>query len=165
VQGSRRAGYRAGMYNYFDNCGPVIQILPDFLAENHYQDISDETKTPFQKAFPTNMPTFQWLKTQLERIRSMSEFMTVASINIVPWFAVFPFEKELGSFSGPHVLVDVGGGFGQQCANLVSRYPELRAKLVLEDLEPISQQIPPSFAGQLGGVERVPFDLFKTSDR
>ncbi|KAF7536990.1 hypothetical protein G7054_g4069 [Neopestalotiopsis clavispora] len=154
-------GYRGGIYHFFNNCGPVFQAFPDFLAENKYQDIDDASKTAFQKAFPTDLPAFQWLPTQPERFGPLQQVMTVQGALGNQWFAVFPFEKELGNFSGPHVLVDVGGGFGHQCVALRARYPELQGKLVLEDLQQALEHLPPPLATQLKGVEQVAHNFFE----
>lgn len=153
-------GYSAGIYTYFDNFGPVYQALPEFLAATGYRDIVNENNTPFQKVFLTDLPVFRWLATQPERSRPLHEFMTTLNAEGVPWFDAFPLERELGSFSGPHVLVDVGGGFGQQCVNLKLRYPALQGKLVLQDLPQTLEQLPPPIMAQLDGVERMPHDFF-----
>jgi demethylsterigmatocystin 6-O-methyltransferase len=76
--------------------------------------------------------------------------------------AVFPFEAELGDFAGPRVPVDVGGGFGHQCVALQARYPELRGRLVLQDLPQALEHLPPPLAAQLGGVvEQMAHDVFQ----
>lgn len=155
-------GYRGGIYHFFNNCGPVFQAFPDFLAENKYQDVNDASNTAFQKAFDTNLPAFQWLPTQPERFHPLQQVMTVQGALGNQWFSVFPFEKELGAFSSSsrHVLVDVGGGFGHQCVALKTRYPELQGKLVLEDLPQTLEHMPLPFAAQLEGVEQLAHDFF-----
>ncbi|KAL2221344.1 O-methyltransferase-domain-containing protein [Thermoascus aurantiacus ATCC 26904] len=49
-------GFQSGVYHNFNSIGPAIQALPDFLAETNYQDITDPTKTPLQKAWNTDLP-------------------------------------------------------------------------------------------------------------
>ena len=154
-------GYRGGIYHFFDNCGPVFQALPAFLAETKYQDINDTTKTAFQKAFPTDLPAFQWLPTQPDRFGPLQQAMTVQGALGVPWFTVFPFENELGTFPGPHIFVDVGGGFGHQCAALKTRFPHLQGKLVLQDLPQTLDHLPPPFASQRDGVQLLAHNFFE----
>lgn len=154
-------GYRGGIYHFFDNCGPVFQALPNFLAENKYQDINDDAKTAFQKAFPTDLPAFQWLPTQPERFGPLQQVMMVQGAAGTPWFSVFPFEKELGDFSGPHAFVDVGGGFGHQCVALKQAYPQLKDRIVLQDLPQTLEHLPPPFAAQLDGIEKSAHNFFE----
>lgn len=153
-------GYRGGIYHFFDNCGPVFQTLPAFLAENKYQDVTDAAHTAFQKAFPTELPAFMWLPTQPERFGPLQQVMTVQGAVGVPWFTVFPFERELAGFDGQHVLVDVGGGFGHQCAALLSAFPQLKGKLVLQDLPQALAHLPPGMAIP-EGIEAVGHDFFQ----
>ena len=40
---------------------PVLNSTPDFLAETGYKNITDTGKTPFQKAFNTELKPFEWL--------------------------------------------------------------------------------------------------------
>jgi len=150
-------GYRGAIYNFFDNRGPIMQALPDFLAETSYQDINSSTNTPFQKAFLTDQPLFVWLQTQPRRLEYAQQTMSVKDEGVVPWFSVFPFEGELGSFAGPHVFVDVGGGFGQQSARLVKAFPQLKGRVVLQDLSQTFVILP----SQPEGVETMVHDFFK----
>ena len=149
-------GYRGAIYNFFDNRGPIMQALPDFLAETNYQDINESTNTPFQKAFSTDLPLFVWLQGQPQRLAYAQQLMSVKDADVVPWFSVFPFEKELGSFAGPHVFFDIGGGFGQQCTKLITSFPQLKGRVVLQDLSKTFAVNP----SQLEGVETMAHDFF-----
>ncbi|KAL4791718.1 O-methyltransferase-domain-containing protein [Aspergillus venezuelensis] len=42
----------------FDLAGPAIQALPSLIVETGYADITDAAKSPFQKAFNTDLPCF-----------------------------------------------------------------------------------------------------------
>ncbi|KAI8949783.1 S-adenosyl-L-methionine-dependent methyltransferase [Xylaria longipes] len=129
-----QSGYEGGIRHFFDNVGPVLQAFPEFLSETKYQD-----------AFSTDLPAFMWLPTQLERFPPLQQVMTVQGASGVPWFFVFPFEKELGSFTGAHTFVDVGGGFA------------LHGKIVLEDLPQTFEQLP----FKLDGIEPKPHNFFE----
>ncbi|KAI1387804.1 S-adenosyl-L-methionine-dependent methyltransferase [Hypoxylon trugodes] len=150
-------GYRGGIYHFFDNIGPIFQAFPAFLAETKYQDINDPTKTPFQKAFATDRPAFQWLPSQPERFAHIQQVMTVQGAHGAPWFSIFPFEKEIDSFSGSPVLVDVGGGFGHQCTALLTALPQLRDKLILQDLPQTLELL----QSHPDGIEVTPHNFFE----
>ncbi|KUI68298.1 Demethylsterigmatocystin 6-O-methyltransferase [Cytospora mali] len=157
-------GYRGGIYHFFDNCGPVFQALPTFLVESKYKDITDAAHTAFQRAFPTDLPAFMWLPTQPERFGPLQQVMTVQGANSVPWFTVFPFDKELDGFEleslGKYALVDVGGGFGHQCAALLDAYPQLKNKLALQDLPQTLENLPPGVVIPVG-IEKMSHDFFQ----
>lgn len=150
-------GYEGGIRHFFDNVSPVLQAFPGFLAEIKYQDVLSATNSAFQKAFPTDLPAFMWLPTQPERFGPLQQVMTVQGAAGAPWFSVFPFEKELGSFAGANAFVDVGGGFGHQSLGLLATFPALRGKIVLEDLPQTFEQIP----FKLDGIEPKPHDFFQ----
>ncbi|PSR79711.1 S-adenosyl-L-methionine-dependent methyltransferase [Coniella lustricola] len=153
-------GYRGGIYHFFDNCGPVFQALPSFLAESKYQDVTDAAHTAFQKAFPTELPAFMWLPTQTQRFEFLQQVMTVQGADGIPWFSVFPLEKQLTGFDGQYVLIDVGGGFGHQCAALLGTYQQLKGKLVLQDLPPTLNNLSPGVSIP-AGVKVIPHDFFQ----
>lgn len=147
-------GHRGHIYHSFDNIGPVLQALPEFLAENKYQDINSAAHTAAQKAFDTPLPMFAWLPSQPKRFEPLQQTMTIQPRG-APWFTVFPFKEQLGSFRGETVLVDVGGGFGHQCLELLGAFPELKDKLVLQELEQTLAHAPP-----LDGINTEVHDFF-----
>ncbi len=132
-------------------------MLPDFLAETEYRDVDDTAKTAAQKAFATDLPTLMWFPTQPKRFEALQQAMVAAPLPAIPWFLVFPFEKELGAFAGPHAFVDVGGGFGHQSVALLDAFPQkLRGRLLVQDLPQTLDHLPP--------LEGIPFgvhDFFK----
>ena len=147
-------GYRGEVYHTFDNIGPVLAALPDFLVENKYQEINHPAQTPAQKAFDTPLPMFAWLPTQPKRFEPVQQTMTVIPSG-QPWFTIFPFKEQLGSFAGETVFVDVGGGFGHQSLQLLGAFPELKDRIVLQDLEQTLAHLPP-----LDGVKAATHDFF-----
>ncbi|KAI1178298.1 S-adenosyl-L-methionine-dependent methyltransferase [Nemania sp. FL0916] len=143
-----QSGYEGGIRHFFDNIGPCLQAFPGFLADTEYQDVTTSFNTAFQRAFDTKETAFQWLPKYPERFGPLQQVMTVQGAAGVSWFDVFPFEKELASFTGPCAFVDVGGGFGHQCQVLLSRFPKLLGgKVVLQDLKETIVNIPPQFEG------------------
>ena len=73
------------------------------------------------------------------------------------WLAFCPLDKYIGdfSFTGPF-FVDVGGGTGQQCADLLLRYPKLSGHVVLQDIpHSIDHALPTA------GVHNTVHDFFE----
>ncbi|KAK3372095.1 hypothetical protein B0H63DRAFT_550522 [Podospora didyma] len=109
-------GYRSGVYHFFNNVGPVMQALPDFLAETKYANIESGSKTAFQKAFNTTMAAPMWLSFKPEFNNVFHDYLSLHSAGMVPWFKAFPLEQELGNSSAElykAALVDVSGDFGE----------------------------------------------------
>ena len=53
-------------------------------------------------------------------------------------------------------LVDVGGGHGHQCIQLLEKYPNLHSRLVLQDLPQAMNKLPP-----IVGVKAMAQDFFR----
>ncbi|OGM42145.1 hypothetical protein ABOM_009170 [Aspergillus bombycis] len=152
----------AFVYHAFDNCGPAIQEFPSFFAETHYQEITSNTNTPFQKAFHTGLTCFAWLAQHPGRFDALQHVMT--ALESTDWTVGFDrFEKEacaiiqLPQASRRPFLVDVGGGHGHQCVQLIKKYPNLSGWLVLQDLPQAVDQL-----SQIDGVETMAYDIFQT---
>jgi len=131
-------------------------VLPDFLAETKYTDITDNTKTAFQKAFNSDLPAFVWFPNQPKFFENFQRFMTVQRENAVSWLTVFPLKKLLGDFHGKTAFVDIGGGFGHQCIAVKETFPDLAGKLQLQDLPQTLQHVP-----SIDGVEVVVHNFFE----
>jgi demethylsterigmatocystin 6-O-methyltransferase len=149
------AASQAQLYR-FDNTGPIFQALPDYLAETSYADIPDGAHTVFQKAFDTDLTCFGWLPTQPKRFAHLQKLMTVTRQG--DWLSVFPTNEEVGSWAAGEngiLLVDVGGSMGHQCVNFRQRYPNIPGRMVLQDLPPVIQRVPPQ-----NGIEAMSHDFF-----
>ena len=74
------------------------------------------------------------------------------------WVDSYPVEKEVGSFATPEqaILVDVGGGFGQQAISFQRKFPTLPGRIVVQD-------IPSTLAGAqpVPGIEFQEHDFFQ----
>jgi demethylsterigmatocystin 6-O-methyltransferase len=98
-----------------------------------YESVTNNTKTPAQQAWNTELPFFVWLSNQSQRFGNLQKFMTIQRAGTVSWLSAFPFKEKLGNFQGKTAFVDIGGGFGHQCIALKKAFPELTGKLILED--------------------------------
>ncbi|PHH80235.1 hypothetical protein CDD82_1894 [Ophiocordyceps australis] len=146
-------GFRGLTYHTFHTVHPLLQGVPDFLADRKYRDVTTTTDTATQRVFNTPLPVFTWFPTQPKRFEYLQQFMAVQPYG-VPWFSVYPLHTHLGN-NDDVFLVDVGGGLGHQCARLIEAYPELKGKLVLQDYQEALDQAPP-----LEGVEKMAHNFF-----
>ena len=118
----------------FDATGPSTQALPAFLAETKYQNITSKHQTVFQKAFHTDLSFFEWAPQNPQHMESLGHVMALN--RHTDWVDDYPGEK-LGSLAtspDKAVLVDIGGGFGQQAAAFRRKFPDLAGRVVVQDI-------------------------------
>ncbi|KAH6679190.1 S-adenosyl-L-methionine-dependent methyltransferase [Halenospora varia] len=151
-------GVQGGVHHLFDTFGPVLQILPDFLKENKYHEITDVANTPLQKAFNTNLPAFLWIQTMPSNFAHFNNWMTVQHMGMPVWLDIYPYQDKAQAIKGDverTFFVDVGGGLGHQSIALRSEVPDLKNKILLQDQPMVLQ-----FAIEHPGVEKMPYDFF-----
>lgn len=137
--------------------GPIVQVLPDFLAENNYQDITNPMHTPLQKAYNTDLHAFAWLQGKPESFAHFNQFMAVQRQGMPTWLDVYPWQsKTEGLKPEQPFFVDIGGGIGHQSVALREKVPQLPNKIILQDI-PVSL----GQAIKHSGVDPVPQDFFQ----
>lgn len=139
----------------FDVTGPATQALPEFLKETKYQNITSKYNTVFQKAFNTDLSMFEWMPQHPEHMKSLGQLMALD--RPTHWVDNYPIEN-LGSLTDTPdkpVLVDIGGGFGQQAIAFRNKFPHLSGRIIVQD-------IPSTLAGAqpTPGIEFVHHDFF-----
>ncbi|KAJ9484181.1 hypothetical protein VN97_g9208 [Penicillium thymicola] len=155
----------AMIYHGYDTIGPVMQAMPEYFAENNYQDVTINTNTPFQKAHNTKLTSFEWLVRNPKHFGNLQKIMT--ALQGSEWtegFKLFDDEARKISFkdsstppaSEKPFFVDVGGGHGHQCIELGKKYPNLLGYLVLQDLPEAVKILAP-----IDGVEAEAYDFFQ----
>jgi demethylsterigmatocystin 6-O-methyltransferase len=135
--------------------------MPEFFAENKYQDITSNTSTPFQKAHNTKLSCFEWMLQHPQHFESLQKIMT--ALGGSEWTQDFTlFESEAQKIqstvqpSEKPFLVDVGGGHGHQCIRLGEKYPNLLGRLVVQDLPEAVKKLAP-----IAGVKAEAYDFFQ----
>jgi demethylsterigmatocystin 6-O-methyltransferase len=129
----------------FETAIPPSMALPDFLERNNYQAINSLTNTPFQMAFKTELPVFQWMATQPERMANFQALMTSAQSTV--WMDQLTLlldavAQQPQDMDNERVFfVDVGGGYGHQAIQLVKTHPALKGRVVLQDLPQIGTHL------------------------
>lgn len=140
--------------------------MPTYLETvTKYQNPGElsDTANLFQFACRTKLSYFEWLQEHPEYRAHFDKAMD----DVNAWFcsgqpmglaALYPFEEELGygTVDDDVVLVDVGGCRGQLLVDVRKHLPNLKGRLVLEDL-------PKTFTGFEApqGIEIVPYNFFE----
>ncbi|KAB5566225.1 O-methyltransferase [Coniochaeta sp. 2T2.1] len=143
-----------GALNYtFGLSGPAYQAFPEYLKETKCQSETGG-KHAFHKAFNTDLPAFVWLQQHPDKLQWFQQLMSVPREG--DWLDVLPPPAKKPTPGGDDlVFVDVGGGFGQQCARLTAKYPELEGHVVLQDRPEVVAVAPP-----IPGVKALGHDFF-----
>ena len=119
----------------FDTIGPTFQMLPSFLLDNRYQNITDKDHAVHQAAWKTNVDAFTWLSQNPKTFSDFNQWMSTFRTAAPSWLSKYPIEAETEGWEPEKPLfVDVGGGIGHQCMELISRYPKISGRIVLQDL-------------------------------
>lgn len=143
---------------------PAIAAAPEWFKENGFQNPTDPRNGPFQKAFGTNIPIFQWLALpeNKERWDAANTFFEGDRGNRPSWVTWFPVQDEL--LSGKiddqaPLLVDVAGGRGHDLLEFINQFPCVKGKYVLQDL----QKVLDSATNLPAAVEKRAIDFFNES--
>ena len=110
-----------------------------------------------QPAHNTDEVPFTWIVKHPINFSSFNKWMTASREGQKIWLDVFPFEQELCRDLNPDtpLFVDIGGGIGTQCRNLRTRFPDIKGRVILQDLpETIQQALP------MKNVELMAHDLW-----
>jgi demethylsterigmatocystin 6-O-methyltransferase len=134
----------------------TAQVLPGFLREHKYQDMTDTKNLPFHLALKTDLPPFEWMKQHPEQMKALGHAMRIERIH--SWVESYPIENAIGSFEAKAdsaLLVDLGGGFGQQAVAFKSRVPSALGRIIVQD---ISSTL--TYAPTINGIEFQEHDFF-----
>lgn len=92
-----------------------------------------------------------------EQMKAMGHVMALQRSQ--HWTDSYPVQKEVGSFtpaSESALLVDVGGGFGQQALGFKTAFPELPGRIIVQDISSTLDVAKP-----IPGVEFMVQDFFR----
>lgn len=103
-----------------------------------------------------------WMSSHEEQSAVFNRFMATRRIGKPSWFEVYDFELNLvpglDQESDTVALVDVGGNKGHDLMKMRDMHPELKGRLVLQDL---TEVISNCDFGKLHGIRTVEHDFFK----
>ncbi|KAF2644808.1 O-methyltransferase [Massarina eburnea CBS 473.64] len=138
---------------------PVAHVFPTWLEERGYKDITSNKDLPFQRAMGTEMTPFEWMKAHPEHLASLGH--TMAFQREGQWFESYaPVSEETKTFAETGeeekvLLVDVGGGFGQQASAFRKNFAEVKGRVVVQDIQQTLAHV-----AKVEGVEFEAHDFF-----
>ena len=140
-----------------DLTGPLLLKTPEFLKCIGYVNPADVMNCPFQLSFNTKSSFFEWLHIQPDAAATFNRTMRGYNSQRPNWFQFFPVEQLLIAGTSPDqtILVDIGGGHGQDISRFVQRFPQTADQLVLQDLPLVIEGAKPN-----PGIKATTHDFF-----
>lgn len=123
---------------------PAYNAIPEFLANTSYANPSDSA--PFNLAYKTDMPVFEWRKHNPKNAQVGQAFMAAQRMGQRSvWDGQAPmgdFEMSAKDIARDRVLMcDVGAGLGHQSVDFRKHHPEIKGRIVIEDLKLVQDMI------------------------
>ncbi|MCJ1346646.1 hypothetical protein MMC31_004864 [Peltigera leucophlebia] len=110
----------------------------DYFRVHGYKSPTDPLNCPFQLTFATDIPYYEYLLQNPETMKNFNAFMAGNRGGRKHWIDWFPVESQILSAipnaENDTLLVDVGGGKGHDLERFLSKYPQTKGQLVLQDL-------------------------------
>ena len=143
----------------FDMMRPPIDSLPSFLASTSYRAILNGADCPFQQGHRTKLSAFEWINERPDQAEHFNHTMKAWDAGMPNVFEALPIFKhkavETASLESAG-FVDVGGSIGHQSEALLAACPELKGKIVLQDLAGVIAQAP-----EREGINTMVQDIFE----
>ncbi|KAF2621741.1 S-adenosyl-L-methionine-dependent methyltransferase [Macroventuria anomochaeta] len=134
----------------------TAQVLPRYLREHNYQAMTNTKDLPFHLALGTDLPPFEWMKQHPEHMKALGHAMKIERMH--SWVKSYPIETTIGEFEAAAdsaLLVDVGGGFGQQAVAFKTQIPSISGRIVVQDVASTL-----AYAPAINGIEFQEHDFF-----
>lgn len=134
--------------------------MHEYFRLNGYVCPTDSLDCAFQWTFDTEIPYFEHIHNDAERMKDFNTFMSGNRVNRKHWIDWFPVEAEI--FSGTSgtsedvLLVDVGGSKGHDLERFLGKYPKSKGRLVLQDLPGVLKNV----KGLNEGIKTMSHDFF-----
>ena len=143
---------------------PAYNAIPRFLAKEQYKNPSD--KAPFNMAYETDLPVFEWRKHNPENAKAGQAFMAAQRMGQRSvWDGCVPMQdfklSDADRASERPLFVDVGGGMGHHCVDLRKYNPEIQGRVITQDLPLMHGMISNSSELKDLSVESLPHDFIQ----
>ena len=114
----------------------LYNAIPKWLSDNSYKQPQDNKNLPFNLSKNTDQHFFEWLSQRPRHQQAFNEYMSFQRVGQKSWLDVFLLEEYVHDSTGNKhrtLFVDVGGGYGHQCKEVLRRFPWLQGRVVLQD--------------------------------
>jgi len=146
-----------GSTELFSPIGASITSL--MRTQGLYQFAEDGLKDPFEHAFGCTL--WDFFATNEEHKTGFDLYMAARRPAFQKsWFEVYPAARKLAEMPALEddnvMLVDVGGGHGHEVAGFAKAFPNVKGRMVLQDLQATLESLKLS-----NGIETMAHDFFQ----
>jgi hypothetical protein len=119
----------------FYTCGVGYAAIPTFLAKTNYRNVEDHKDGPFQEGFKTKESLFEWYQHQQDNLEYFMRWLPKHR-GRKTWVDTALVQEIVSKqeLDGTVLFVDIGGNVGNICVKLREKVPELRGRVVNQDL-------------------------------
>ena len=138
-----------------------LSHLPDYFPERGWKSPDDAYNGPFQYAMGTDLHMFDYLATNPKLQQAFTTTMTLSHRRRgAPWYTYFPANEKLSNaLPSDILLVDIGGGQGDDLVAFKKAHPKLSGRLILQDLPAVISIINPNALSSCA-IEAIPYNFF-----
>lgn len=138
---------------------PPLQGTLPYLKANGYKSPTSQEKAPLHYACQTDLSVYDYWATVPGALENFNVAMTGIRASRPIWFDWFPVQEKLlqkteDDNAGP-LLVDIGGGKGQDLVAFRTRFPANKRSLILQDLPSVITS-----NDKLEGLEQMSYNFF-----
>jgi hypothetical protein len=142
----------------------IFGPIPKYLHKNGYKNVSNPTDTVIQYSFDKPQQHFyQIFAARPDLHVHFSTLMSLWSGGWTQFQTLYPVQEQLidgfDPTAGGAVLIDVGGNWGQQVLALKEAFPQLKGRLVVQDLYAVAAA--PKDDPRYAGIEWQAHDFFQ----
>ncbi|KAH7033625.1 putative hydroxyindole O-methyltransferase [Microdochium trichocladiopsis] len=139
--------YQRSIMFCYDVTRPSFNNFPDHFKRVGFVEPTTTNDGPFNDAFSTPLPFFDWLNANPPNIQNFASFMASYRAGKPNWFdeGFYPVKERLiegfDASIGSALLVDVGGGRGHDMAMFAAEHKGHPGDIVLQDQEAVIGEI------------------------
>lgn len=137
---------------------PAWNAMPAFFKANQYQTPTDPLGSSLQYAFKSKIHFFDLLA-ERDMMSTFQAFIGDYRADRAELLDIFPVEEQLikgfdASTPDAVLLVDVGGGRGHEILKLLDKFPDVKGRMVLQDLPHVVDDV------RSESMETMAYDFF-----
>ncbi|KAK2023005.1 S-adenosyl-L-methionine-dependent methyltransferase, partial [Colletotrichum zoysiae] len=113
----------------------AYELLPAHLAERGYRSPADPNDAPVKGVITGHDTLWSYLKENPKAGETFNIFQKFLTSKKPTWMDFYPHQTLVAESDPNHpLLVDIGGGIGQDILRFYAAYPEVASRIYLEDL-------------------------------
>ena len=142
----QKPGYASGFRHYYATILPVLSSMPQYFLQNGRKNPDNSTDGPWQYGHKTSQPLWDWLRERPQYQTYFDEYFAVThELSPLTWLDAYPVSQLLAPIDTHDLLdhpliVDVGGGMGEDMDRLRQTLLPQRYDIVVQDMASVVEK-------------------------